>query len=102
MAEAAVEFVDLPFEAAEQHLELKRAVKEPPVPDPVPDDGGDILVKKGLLPAPTPAAPVAARLAARHWAGRGRWPPAPAALVRAASLRQPWGARGRPVLLAFS
>jgi hypothetical protein len=38
------------YQAAAQHLELKEAATQPPVSDPEPGDGGDILTAKGLLP----------------------------------------------------
>ena len=46
------------YQAAQQHLELKQAAKEPP-PDAGTVEGGDILARKGLLPADPATASVA-------------------------------------------
>jgi hypothetical protein len=43
------------YQAASQHLELKHTPKNDPPTQPGGDDGGDILITKGLLPTQSPA-----------------------------------------------
>lgn len=62
------------YQAAAQHLELKAA--KGPSSEPGPDEGGDILAKKGLLPArpeTQPSAPLPAPPVESEDERRARW-----------------------------
>lgn len=64
------------YQAAAQHLELKEAATQPPVSDPEPGDGGDILTAKGLLPTSPvtpPAAPSPSTLVESEDDRRAKW-----------------------------